>query len=476
MVVGSLDIETELLVIGSGPGGYQAAIRAAQLGLEVVLVEEEKSLGGVCLNVGCIPTKALDHAAEIYHGLKTAGDMGIRVDGYSLDAGKLQDWKNGIVFRLSSGIASLLKKYGVEVITGRAVFTSDSAVRIEGKTDVSSISFKKCIIATGSSHVQIRGFEFDNEYILSSTGALALDKLPERMVIIGGGYIGTELGTTFGRLGTSVEIIEAADRIMPMIDEELVGHVLKRLPACNVKIHTATKAKSVSRKDGKVVVEAEGQDGPITLEADKLVVVVGRIPNSRDMGLENTSVKLDRKGFILIDERMRTSSENIFAIGDVTGQPMLAHRASKQAKVAAEVAAGLPSAFDSKVIPYAVYCDPEIASAGLTEEEAKEKGYDAMIGRFPFAALGRALTLNAGEGLVKVVADSVSKRILGVHIVGERASDMISEVALAIEMGSTLDDIALTIHPHPTMPEAIMEASDAALGTAIDIFMPKKGK
>jgi len=474
MVVGELTIETDVVVIGSGPGGYVAAIRAAQLGKEVVIVERDSFVGGVCLNTGCIPTKAMIHASNFFNTLQHLESMGINVKEYSIDLKKMKDWKDSVLEKLRSGIDGLLKKYGIEVIQGKAEFTSSSEIHIEGKSDVNTIKFKFAIIATGSSAIEIPGFKYDGRRVISSTEGLDLNEVPKSLVIIGGGYIGTEMGTVFGKLGTKVSIVEAMDRLIPVVEKDLVDVVARRLEKFNVKTHFNCKAKSYEEKGDGVVVRVDNNGSEVVLEADKVMVVVGRKPNSSGIGLERAGVKVNEKGFILVDKKMRTSSNNIFAIGDVVGNPMLAHKASREGKIAAEVVCGLKSEFDNKVIPFVVFNDPEIASVGLTEDDAKKAGYDIIVGRFPFSALGRAMTLNQTDGFVKFVSEKKTGFVLGVHAVGPNASDIISEAALAIEMNATVEDIAATIHPHPTLPESLMEAAEVTLGKSIHIYMPKK--
>jgi dihydrolipoamide dehydrogenase len=474
MVMGSLSVETELLVIGGGPGGYVAAIRAAQLGREVIVVEKENNLGGVCLNVGCIPTKAMIHASNYYHVLKDLETVGITVKEYSVDINKMREWKNGIVKKLNNGISALFQKYDIEVINGTASFVSDNEVHISGKSDVTSIKFQHCIIATGSSPIELPGLPYDGTLVVSSTEILDIHEVPKKVAIIGGGYIGTEMGTVLGKLGSEVTIIEALDTLVSTLDQELVDVVARKLKDFNVKAIFQTKALGYEKKDNKLFLKISKNGKEELLETEKIVVVVGRKPNSKDLGLEKTSVKLDAKGFIIVDDQLRTNSKNIFAIGDVIGQPMLAHKASREGKIAAEVISGLKSAFDNKVIPFVIFNDPEIASVGMTEQQAKEKGHEIITGKFPFSALGRALTLNQTDGFVKIVADKSTNIILGVHAVGPNVSDLISEAALAIEMSATVDDIADTIHPHPTLPESLMEAAEVTLGKGIHIFMPKE--
>jgi len=469
------EVTTEVLVIGAGPGGYVSAIRAAQLGKKVILIDKDSKLGGVCLNTGCIPTKAMIHASDYYYTLKKAATMGIIIKDYSLDLQKMREWKDGILAKLERGIAGLCKSNGITVIHGTAKFESQTKVLVEGTPDISSITFQNCIIATGSSSIEIPGFHYDKRIILSSEEALELHEIPKSIVIIGGGYIGTELGTVFGKLGSYVSIIEATENLIPVIEHDLVQPVTNKLSEFNVKIYFSSKAVSYEEKDGKAIVKIQDKDGKEQyLEGDKVLVVVGRKPNTKEVGLEKAGIALNEKGFIKVDKQMKTNVPGIFAIGDVVGQPMLAHKASREGKIAAEVICGMNSEFDNKVIPFVVFNDPEIASVGLTEAQAKEKGFDVIIGKFPFSALGRALTLNKTDGFVKYVAEKDTGLILGVHAVGPSTSDIISEATLAIEMGAKLEDIASTIHPHPTLPESLMEAAEVTMGKAIHIFSPKK--
>ncbi len=454
-------VETDVIVLGSGPGGYVAAIRAAQLGKKVTLIEESDKLGGICLNYGCIPTKAIIHASNFFSSLKDFEEMGIKINDYAFDLEKLGTWKNGIIEKLNNGIKSLLDKYGIKVIKGKGIFVNSNELKVES----SSIIFKKAIIATGSSPIEIPGFSFDNPNVWSSKEALLLNEVPKKLVIIGGGYIGTEMGTVYAKLGSEVHIVEMKDRLLPEIDKEIVSVVSKKLSEFNVRLHLKSKALGMEEKDGNVTVKIEEKE----IECDKVLVVVGRKPNSNDIGLENTKVKVNDKGFIEVNESRNTFDPNIYAVGDVIGQPMLAHKASKDGKIAAESICGLQSKFDN-VIPFVIFNDPEIASVGIKEEDAK---CEILIGKFPFSALGRAMTLNSTEGFVKIIAEKKTKKVLGVHIVGAGASDMIAEATLAIDLGATLDDIASTIHAHPTMPESLSEAAEVAMGKAVHIFNVK---
>lgn len=474
MVVGSMTVETDVLVVGSGPGGYVAAIRAAQLGKDVIVVEKEKKVGGVCLNHGCIPTKAIIHASNFFSTIEELGQMGIEIKDYSFDVNKMRDWKNGILEKLGKGISGLFEKYGIELIVGKGIFTSNNELHIQGKSDVTAIKFKKAIIATGSSPIAISGFPYESPFVMSSKDALTLTEIPKKLVIIGGGYIGTEMGTVYAKLGSEVHIVEMQDRLLGTLDEELVKVFSDKLTKYNIMPHLKSKALGMEEKNGKAIVKINEDGVEKEIEADKVLVVVGRKPNSKDLGLENTDVSINKRGFIEVDGTRRTADINIYAIGDVIGQPMLAHKASREGKIAAEVISGIPSAFDNKVIPFVVFNDPEIASVGLTELDAKNKGKDIQVGKFPFAALGRAMTLNQTDGFVKIIAEKKTGIVLGVHCVGTGASNIIAEASLAIEMGATLEDIALTIHAHPTIPESLYQAAEAAMGKAIDIFQPKK--
>lgn len=469
MVMGEISVETEVVVIGGGPGGYVAAIRAAQLGKNVVLIDEG-GLGGVCLQHGCIPSKALIHAANRFSSIPDLKEMGITCGTPKLNTKKLFSWKDGIVAKLTHGIKTLCEEYGVRYSNGRARFESGRRVKI---IDGESFDFEHAIIATGSIPFEIPSIQFDHKIILNSDDAVALGSVPRTLIIVGAGYIGMELGMAFSKLGSTVTIIEDGARLLGFVDEECAHVIEKRAKELGMVFFFKTRANSVKKTKDKVILSLTGEAKKKTVSADKLLVCVGRRANTSNLGLEHTHVELDSGGFIKVDGQMRTTDKNIFAIGDVTGDPMLAHRASRQGKVAAEVIAGQNSVFDNVAIPSVVYTEPEIAMVGLKESEAAAQGYDVEVGRFPFIDLGRAYTTGKTQGFVKVVIDKRSKLVLGVHIVGERASDMISEAALALEMGALADDVALTIHPHPTFPEALAEAMEAAEHKATDIFVPE---
>lgn len=458
----------ENLVIGAGPGGYVAAIRLGQLGQETTLVEKE-ALGGVCLNVGCIPSKAIVRAAKLMKQIQRAQDFGIQTSQPKMDLQKLQTWKKNVVDKVTSGVAYLCKANHVNVVYGEAAFLAPHEIQIKTKDGTKVVTADNIVIATGSRPVELPSFKFDQNFVITPTEALSFTEAPRNFVIIGGGVSGLELGMAYAQFGSHVTVIEMLDQLLPGIDLELVKVVERALRKLGVETHVKARAKWA--KDGKV--SAQLSDGKeIEVPADKVMVVVGRRPNSDQIGLENTGVKTDAAGFIQVNPQMQTNVPGIYAIGDVVGMPLLAHKASKQAIVAAEVICGQASSADFKAMPSAIWTDPEIATVGLTETEAKKQGYEPIVGKFPFTALGRATAVGETEGFVKVVADKESEQIIGVHMVGADVTDLISEAALAIEMGATLDDLALTVHPHPTLPESLMEATEAAKGKAIHIFRP----
>lgn len=467
MVVGEFTTEIDVLVIGAGPGGYVAAIRAAQLGKSVTVVEKG-SIGGVCLNVGCIPSKALIHAAHTYEHAQHTANMGITMDNVRVDFAKVQEWKNGVVKQLTGGVGSLFKGNKIQVIEGEALFVSENEVRVFHGYEVNRYRFNHCIIATGSRPIELPAFPFGGR-IISSTEALALTELPKSLVVIGGGYIGIELGTVFAKFGTKVTVLEGGNQILPGFEADMVRLVERRLKKLNVDIVTGALAKGADQTDNSVTVNAEVKGEAKSFEADYVLVTVGRRPNTDELGIKDIGMKLTERGLIEVDKQGRTSIPNIFAIGDVVAGLALAHKASYEGKVAAEVIAGHNAEVDYKVIPSVVFSDPEMSSVGLSEREAKEKGIDIITGRFPFAANGRALSMNAGEGFVKIIAEKDTHLVLGAQIVGPEASNIISEVALAIEMGATLEDIELTIHAHPTLGEVTMEAAELALGRPIHV-------
>jgi len=465
----------DAVVIGAGPGGYPAAIRLGQLKVKTAIIEREY-IGGVCLNVGCIPSKAVIHAAKTFEKLGKAGELGIGIQGSpTLDMKKLQTWKGGVVNKLTSGVRTLLKGNGVEILEGTAKLEKAGAdghrITITGKSGTQTIVAKNVVIATGSRPLEIPGFKIDQQRIIDSTGALALDAVPPRMVVIGGGYIGLELGMVYAKFGTKVTVVEAMPRLLGTMDKDCVAVVERKLKKMGVEVMLSTKAKSWEDKGDRAVLTVELADGKTaTIDTDKILMSIGRRPNSENLGLEALGIKVER-GFIQVDDHLRTNVGGIYAIGDVVGGMMLAHKATKEGEVVAEVIAGHKAAFDVRTIPAVVFTDPEISSTGLTEDEAKAKGHAQLkVGKFPFAALGRALSVNDSEGFVKVVGDAKTGELLGVHIVGNGGSDLISEAALAIEMGAVVEDLRLTIHPHPTLSEALMEAAAVALGEAVHVM------
>ncbi|PYZ93298.1 dihydrolipoyl dehydrogenase [Salipaludibacillus keqinensis] len=467
MVVGDFPEEVDTLVIGSGPGGYVAAIRAAQLGQKVTIVEKE-NMGGVCLNVGCIPSKALIEAGHRYHNAGNSDEMGISVGEVKLDFTKVQDWKQSVVKKLTGGVEGLLKGNNVEIVKGEAYFVDDSSVKIMDDKSSQTYKFKNCIVATGSSPIELPKFKWSDK-VVSSTGALGLKEVPEKMVVIGGGYIGIELGSAYANLGSEVTILEGTKSILPGFEKQMSQLVAKRLKKAGVTIKTEAFAQEMEETDNGVKVKAEVKGKEEEFEGNVLLVTVGRRANTEELGLEQAGVEMDDKGLVKIDKQCRTSADNIFAIGDIVAGPALAHKASYEAKVAAEAIAGEPAEIDYTAIPEVVFSGPELASVGLTEQKAKDEGYDVVASKFPFQANGRALSLNESEGFLKMVTRKEDGLVLGVQIAGHNASDMISEACVAIEAGMTAEDLALTIHAHPSLGEITMETAEVALGMPIHI-------
>jgi dihydrolipoamide dehydrogenase len=458
--------KADVTVIGGGPGGYVCAVRASQLGLKTVLVESDR-LGGECVNYGCIPSKSLTTVSVLYNRVKESEKFGLKVSGIDLDLYQVQRWKSEVVDKLVAGIEFLLKGNHAVVIRGEAEILGKDrvAVAIEGGRE--EIETRNIVIATGTKTVQLPGLEFDGRLVIGSKEALELTEVPPRLLIVGGGAIGLEFASIYQKLGSAITIVEIMDQLMPGSDPEVVRVVQRKLEAKGAKVYLKSKVFRVSKAEGVANVEVESPQGRLILEVDKVLVSVGRAPRTDKMNLQGIGVETDARGFIRTNDKMLTNVEGIFAIGDVRGPPLLAHKASKEGMVAAESIAGLPSMADWKVIPETVFCDPEVASAGLTEAKAIEAGYAVKKSRFQFGALGRALSAGEAEGFVKVVSRAEDGLVLGVQIVGPEASNLISEVALAIEMGATVEDIALTIHPHPTLPEAIMEAAESAAGRPV---------
>ncbi|MCS7166935.1 MAG: dihydrolipoyl dehydrogenase [Gemmatales bacterium] len=467
MVMGEAQEHAEVVVVGGGPGGYTAAFRAADLGKQVALVEMEKRLGGVCLLRGCIPSKALITAAELVQRIRNAEPMGIKTGAVEVNLPKLIAWKNGIIEELARGLDTLAKARKIIRYTGRATFRNAHELYIHTAEQPVLLRFEHAIIATGTSPIVPPPLE-RNELIITSDEALDLTELPRSLLVVGGGYIGIELGSCFAALGSQVTVVEMLDRLLPGTDPELVRVVRKHLEESGVRVHLQSKVTQARIVQGRVQVTIEHQNGQTsTGEFDRVLVAVGRRPNSDNLGLEKAGIHTDAKGYIPVNERCQTQVPHIFAIGDITGPPALAHRARRQGIVAAEVLAGLPAAFDNRTVPAVIFSDPEIAYCGLSEEEARAAGYRVKVGRFRLAASGRAKTLAQQDGLVIVIAEEGSEVVLGVRMVGPHVSELIAEATLAIEMGATLEDLISTIHPHPTLSETLQEAAEAARGQAI---------
>lgn len=463
----------DLVVLGSGPGGYTAAFRAADLGLKVALVERYPTLGGVCLNVGCIPSKALLHAARVIEETREMRPHGIDFGEPVINVTQLREWKEKVVGQLTGGLAGLAKKRQVEVITGIGEFTSSHSISIRGSTGERTVRFSQAIIAAGSQAVALPGLPEDPR-VIDSTGALALDHIPDHLLVIGGGIIGLEMATVYRALGSQVSIVEMSSQLIPGADPDLVKPLAKRLAKQCDGIYLNTRVISAQPQDDGLLVSFAGDNTPIETCYDAVLVAVGRTPNGHHINAPAAGVAVNEQGFITVNAQQRTNIAHIFAIGDIVGQPMLAHKASHEGKVAAEVAAGHKSGFDARVIPSVAYTDPEIAWAGLTETEAKDRGIEYEKGVFPWAASGRALSLSRSEGFTKLLFEPVTQRILGGGIVGSNAGELIAEISLAIEMDCVAQDISLTVHPHPTLSETTAFAAEAFEGTITDLYLPRK--
>jgi len=462
----------DLIVLGAGPGGYTAAFRAADLGLKVALVERSPTLGGVCLNVGCIPSKALLHAARVIEETAAMAEHGLRFGPPEIDAGRLRDWKDSVVARLTGGLDSLARQRKVTVIHGTARFASPGELEIAQADSPKRVSFGQCIVAAGSESVRLPGFP-DDPRVIDSTGALQLE-LPPSLLVVGGGIIGLEMATVYAALGVRVSVVELTPGLMPGCDRDLVRPLERRIAARYERIMLDTRVTGVAPEADGLRVSFEGARAPRSEVYGKVLLAVGRAPNGRQVGAEAAGVHVDERGFIPVDRQMRTNVPHIYAIGDVAGPPMLAHKATHEGKVAAEAAAGLKSFFDARVIPSVAYTDPEVAWVGLTETEARAVGIACEKATFPWAASGRSLALGRDEGFTKLLFDPATHRVLGGGIVGTNAGDLISEVALAIEMGADAADLALTIHPHPTLSETVAFAAEAFEGTLTDLYQPKR--
>ncbi|UXS36229.1 dihydrolipoyl dehydrogenase [Staphylococcus delphini] len=465
MVVGDFPIETDTIVIGAGPGGYVAAIRAAQLGQKVTIVEKG-NLGGVCLNVGCIPSKALLNVSHRFEQAQHGADLGITAENVSLDFDKVQSFKGSVVSKLTGGVESLLKGNKVEIVRGEAYFVDEHSLRVMDDKSAQTYNFKNAIVATGSRPIQIPNFEFGGR-ILDSTGALNLQEVPKKLVVVGGGYIGSELGTAYANFGTEVTILEGAKEILGGFEKQMVAPVKKEMKAKGMIIETEALAKSAEETDNGVKVTYEVKGEEKTIEADYVLVTVGRRPNTDELGLEEVGVKLTDRGLVEVDKQSRTSVDSIYAIGDIVPGLPLAHKASYEAKIAAEAIAGQNSEVDYIGMPAVCFTEPELAQVGYTEAQAKEEGLDIKASKFPYQANGRALSLNDTNGFVKFVTLKEDDTLIGAQVVGTNASDVIAELGLAIEAGMNAEDIALTVHAHPTLGEMSMEAAEKALGLPI---------
>ena len=469
------DVECRVVVLGSGPGGYTAAFRAADLGLDTVLIERYETLGGVCLNVGCIPSKALLHAAEVIDQAKHASDYGVDFGTPTIALDKLRGYKEKVVGQLTKGLTGMAKQRKVRVVTGEGLFVSPNEIEVtgsDGKTQL--VRFEQCIIAAGSQALKLPGFPWDDPRVMDSTDALELAETPKKLLVVGGGIIGLEMATVYHALGSEVTVVELADQLMPGADKDLVKPLADRLKKQGVSAHLKTKVVEAKAAKTGIDVTFEGESVPDTKSFDRVLVAVGRTPNGGKIAADKAGVRVSERGFIAVDAQMRTNVPHIFAIGDLVGQPMLAHKATHEGKLAAEVAAGEKKEWVARVIPSVAYTDPEIAWVGITETEAKAKGLKVGVGRFPWAASGRAIGIGRTEGFTKLIFDEATHRIVGAGIVGVHAGDLIAEAGLAIEMGAEVADIGHTIHPHPTLSESVAMAAEVFDGTITDLYIPKK--
>ncbi len=471
---GGSDMHAEVVVLGSGPGGYTAAFRAADLGKQVILIEKYDSIGGVCLNVGCIPSKALLHTAQIINEAEEMSAHGVTFGKPKIDISKLAAFKNKVIGQLTGGLAGLAKQRNVQIVTGTGKFTSPKTIEVTGQDGNRTISFDDAIIAAGSKVMRIPGLPYDDERLMDSTGALELADVPKRLLVIGGGIIGLEMATVYDALGSSVSIVELSPGLIPGCDRDLVRPLEKRVKKRYENIWLNAKVTDIKALKGGLKVTFEGKGVPETDTFDRVLLAVGRSPNGKDIGAENAGVIVDERGFIPVDKQQKTNVSNIYAIGDIVGQPMLAHKATHEGKTAAEVISGMKSYFDAKTIPSVAYTDPEVAWMGITEDQAKAEGIEYTKGIFPWAASGRSLSIGRNEGLTKVLFAKDSHRIIGAGMVGTNAGELIAEAVLALEMGADIEDIALTVHPHPTLSETFNFAAEVAEGTCTDIYIPKR--
>ena len=467
-------MDTEVLVLGAGPGGYTAAFRAADLGKKVTLVERYDSLGGVCLNVGCIPSKALLHTAQVINEAEHMKANGVEFGKPKIDLDGIRGFKDKVVTKLTGGLKNLAKQRKVEVVTGIGSFVDANTLAVEQDGKSTNIKFEHCIIAAGSQPATISSFPNDDPRLMDSTGALDLSDIPKKLLIVGGGIIGLEMATVYDALGSEITVVEFMDSLIPGCDKDLVRPLTKHISKKYKAIHLKTKVSEIKALKSGLKVIFEGDKAPEPQTYDKVLVAIGRRPNGTKIGAEKAGIKVDERGFIPVDNQMRTNIDNIFAIGDIVGNPMLAHKATHEGKVAAEVISGMKSYFEPLTIPSVAYTDPEVAWMGVTETEAKEQGIDYEKGAFPWAASGRSLGLDRDEGLTKVLFDKETKRIVGAGIVGPNAGELIAEAVLALEMGADAEDIGLTIHAHPTLSETFNFAAEMVEGTITDLYIPKK--
>ena len=464
----------DLVVLGAGPGGYTAAFRAADLGKKVVLIERYATLGGVCLNVGCIPSKALLHVAKVITEAEESEYQGVIFGKPTIEVDKLRIWKDSVVSKLTKGLTALAKQRKVEVMHGIGKFVSPHLIQVEMASGIKSVSFEHCIIAAGSSVTRIPDFPYDDPRLIDSTGALNLADIPKRMLIIGGGIIGLEMATVYDALGSSVSVVELMDQLIPGADADLVKPLHRRIQKRYEAIYLKTRVTRIESRDEGLRVTFAGEKSLEPQTYDRVLLAVGRRPNGRDIGAENAGIHVNERGFISVDEQLRTNVPHIFGIGDIIGEPMLAHKATHEGKLVAEIIAGHKATFDARTIPSVAYTDPEIAWMGLTETEAKKQGIEYERASFPWAASGRAIAMGREEGMTKLLLDKNTRRILGAGMVGVNAGELIAEAVLALEMGADMQDIGLTIHPHPTLSETIFFASEIAEGSITDLYLPKK--
>ncbi|MCP5245991.1 MAG: dihydrolipoyl dehydrogenase [Burkholderiales bacterium] len=467
------DFHAEVVVLGAGPGGYTAAFRAADLGKQVILIERYDTLGGVCLNVGCIPSKALLHAAKIITEAEEAENQGIVFGKPKISLDTLRAWKESVIGKLTKGLKALAKQRKVEVLHGMGKFITPHMLQVETGKEIRTVSFDYCVIAAGSSATHTPGLPNDSR-IIDSTGALKLKKIPKQMLIIGGGIIGLEMATVYSALGSKISIVESMDQLIPSADADLVKPLTRRIKKQYEAIYLSTRITRIEAKKSGMAVSFEGDNAPDTKTYDCILMAVGRRPNGFNIGAESIGIQIDEKGFIGVDQQLRTNFQHIFAIGDIIGNPMLAHKATYEGKLAAEIIAGHKAVFDARTIPSVAYTDPEISWMGLTEKEAKQQGIEYEKASFPWAASGRAISMAREEGLTQLILDKKTRRILGAGIVGTNAGELIAETVLALEMGADMEDISLTIHPHPTLSETVFFAAEIAEGTITDLYAPRK--